>query len=51
MNEDDEADYRHEAYFEREARRARACQCYGDMPGHCPGPAACPMCQGDDENE
>ena len=23
---------------------ARGCRCGGDMPGRCPGPANCPMC-------
>jgi hypothetical protein len=23
----------------------------GDMPGRCPGPAFCPMCQSDDETD
>ena len=25
-------------------RNPASCRCGGDMPGHCPGPAACPMC-------
>ena len=29
--------------------RRRACQCGDDMPGHCPGPENCPMCQEDDD--
>lgn len=27
------------------------CQCSGDMPGRCPGPRNCPMCEPDDEEE
>lgn len=22
-----------------------SCQCFGEMPGHCPGPSNCPMCE------
>jgi hypothetical protein len=25
--------------------RWQKCQCGGDMPGRCPGPANCPMCE------
>lgn len=32
-------------------RRSQACQCGNDMPGHCPGPANCPMCEEDEEPE
>ena len=32
------------------ARRDR-CECGGDMPGRCPGPRNCPMCQPDDEEK
>ena len=28
---------------------SQACKCAGDMPGYCPGPASCPMCQPDEE--
>lgn len=37
----------------RQARAASACQCAGatDWPGYCPGPAACPCCQGEDETQ
>jgi hypothetical protein len=39
-----------EAAWERRQRNRRfACQCGGDMPGTCPGPANCPMC--DDETD
>ena len=27
------------------------CQCGGDMPGRCPGPANCPMCESTDDGE
>ena len=27
---------------------SQACKCAGDMPGCCPGPASCPMCQPDE---
>lgn len=32
-----------------EPRASDRCQCGGDMPGRCPGPHACPMCQEDDD--
>ena len=50
----DERDYDlvREAYYERRARNAQRCQCSGmDMPGTCPGPASCPMCDHDDEGD
>lgn len=28
---------------------SQACKCAGDMPGYCPGPASCPMCQPDED--
>lgn len=31
-------------YAERQANRT-GCRCAGDMPGRCPGPASCPMCE------
>lgn len=34
-----------------EPKRPTRCQCGGDMPGRCPGPHACPMCQTDDEGD
>lgn len=53
---DDYADYsaQQDAALEREEARASrrfrdACRCGGDMPGRCPGPANCPMCQDDEE--
>ena len=36
---------------DRQSRRSQACKCVGDMPGHCPGPASCPMCQPDEDEE
>lgn len=45
------ADLRAEDRANRRAYlRATRCQCGGDMPGRCPGPSACPMCQEDDES-
>lgn len=33
-----------------EPKRPTRCQCGNpDMPGRCPGPSNCPMCQADDE--
>lgn len=32
-------------------RPSGRCQCGGDMPGRCPGPANCPMCQPEEEEE
>jgi hypothetical protein len=41
-----------EARRERdEERRANQCRCGGDMPGFCPGPARCPMCAPEPEEE
>ena len=31
--------------------KAGMCQCHGDMPGRCPGPANCPMCQPQEQCE
>ena len=55
MREIDE-DERREAIDERRAYlRATRCQCGDDMPGRCPGPMFCPLCQSsssdDDEDE
>lgn len=47
--EGDEEDYRRDAFEDRERRNAQQCRCYGEMPGHCPGPAYCPMCEAEDE--
>lgn len=38
------------AYEARADGLRQRCQCGGDMPGTCPGPANCPMCD-DDEDE
>lgn len=32
-------------------RQPSACQCHFEMPGSCPGPANCPMCEGDDDDD
>lgn len=40
-----------EAYEQRRARLSTRCQCGWDMPGTCPGPAACPCCVHDDDDE
>lgn len=48
---EDRSDYAEELYYERRARNAHRCRCGGDMPGRCPGPASCPMCDHDDETE
>ena len=34
-------------WADRQSRRT-GCRCAGDMPGRCPGPASCPMCQPDE---
>ena len=34
-----------------DARRMPRCRCGGDMPGKCPGPANCPMCEPDEEDD
>lgn len=49
--EDDEEDYRRDAFDERVARNAQRCRCSGEMPGRCPGPAYCPMCANGAEEE
>ena len=48
--EDDIDDY---GRTPREARNAGRCQCAGasEWPGHCPGPAFCPMCSDGDDAE
>lgn len=33
------------------AENPQRCQCSGDMPGHCPSPKNCPMCQTDEEEQ
>jgi len=37
-------------WADRQSRKSQACKCSGDMPGSCPGPASCPMCQPDEES-
>lgn len=50
MTREIDEDERREAIDERRARSwATHCQCGDDMPGSCPGPANCPMCERDDE--
>ena len=50
MDEDREYEAREARADAREDRAASRCQCGDDMPGHCPGPANCPMCA-DDEGD
>lgn len=40
----------HELADARDAKRWGTCRCGGQMPGRCPGPANCPMCQLNDED-
>jgi hypothetical protein len=48
----DREELRREVIDERRAwRRANQCRCGGDMPGHCPGPHACPMCAPEPEED
>ena len=43
---------REEAYYAQQERIARRCQCGNpDWPGFCPGPAHCPCCQSDCDDE
>lgn len=45
-------DARRDAIDERRAfLRATRCRCSGDMPGRCPGPMYCPMCQPDEPED
>jgi hypothetical protein len=46
-------DLLHEAKMERRqrVRLFGPCQCGDDMPGSCPGPANCPMCQEDEPED
>jgi len=40
----------HDALDEARAKvQSTACRCGGDMPGTCPGPSSCPMCETPDE--
>jgi hypothetical protein len=42
-------EYAEDLYNERRARNALRCQCTRyQLPGHCPGPARCPMAIHDD---
>jgi hypothetical protein len=48
----DREELRLEALAERRRlHRATACQCPGEMPGYCPGPASCPMAAHEPEEE
>ena len=47
MREIDEDDRREAIDERRRYLRATRCQCGDDMPGRCPGPAYCPMCEVD----
>ncbi len=50
MTREIDEDERREAIDERRRRAWLShCQCGGDMPGRCPGPANCPLCQPDPE--
>jgi hypothetical protein len=49
MNTED--DWRAEAAYAKQERDAQRCRCHFEMPGRCPGPAACPMCDDDDETD
>ena len=42
-------DARLEALADEPRIRSTACRCGGDMPGMCPGPDYCPMCEVDDD--
>jgi hypothetical protein len=43
-HDDARAEDAEERYYERQRRRLTRCLCgYPDLPGSCPGPAACPM--------
>ena len=42
-----EEDWRREATDARDERNRADCQCFGDMPGRCPGHENCPMCETD----
>lgn len=42
-------DARWDALGDEPDRRSDACRCGNDMPGMCPGPDHCPMCEIDDD--
>ena len=43
-------DERRDALEARRSKRYKgACRCGTEMPGRCPGPENCPMCEEDDE--
>jgi hypothetical protein len=47
--DNDDNDYRQDAWDARQDRSANRCQCGNpDWPGLCPGPVNCPCCQSDD---
>ena len=48
MDEDREYEAREARADACEDRAGSRCRCGDDMPGHCPGPANCPMCADDE---
>lgn len=48
MEREIDEDLRRETIDQRRALARQRCQCDDDMPGRCPGPANCPLCQDDD---
>lgn len=48
--DDDDDEMKLRARRERR-RNSQSCRCGNDMPGYCPGPANCPMCEEDEEDE
>lgn len=46
-----ENDWAAEAAYAKEERNAQRCRCHFEMPGVCPGPAHCPMCETEDVND
>ena len=47
-SDNDLEDYRADEIEARAERRRTQCRCHFDMPGYCPGPAYCPLCQEDE---
>jgi hypothetical protein len=47
MNDDgpSPSDMQDWADYDDTRRWGERCRCGGDMPGRCPGPASCPLCQ------